>query len=155
MTGRILGYDHSDNTGTISADNGTRYKFTKEDWKEGTAPHKEMKVDFDVNDENNAIDIYMVRDVEAENNNTTMGLVTVLLTFLLGFIGTFISRLFIAKEPIGSTIIATAIHFIITIIFIVPLIGWIVLIAGTFYYMYANYMLVTQQHSYNNQNKYA
>ena len=155
MTGRILGYDNSNNTGTISADNGTRYKFTKEDWKEGRVPQKEMKVDFDVNDENSAIEIYIVRDIEAENNSTAMGLVTVLLTFLLGFIGTFISRLFIAKEPVGSTLIATAIHFMTAIAFVVPVLGWIVMIVGTGYYMYKNYMLVTQQNTYNNNNKYA
>jgi len=144
MTGRILGYDIADASGTISGDNGSRYKFSKENWKDTTQPQKEMKVDFEADDEGNAKEIYLVRDQVAENTSTLLGLVAVGITFFFGFIGTFISRLFIAKQDIGSTIIPTAIHFLITILLFIPIIGWLIYLAGTFYYMYKNYQLSTQ-----------
>jgi uncharacterized membrane protein (DUF106 family) len=144
MIGKILGYDKNNNTGIISADNGTRYKFSKEDWKENNLPQKEMKVDFEPTDENNAKDIYVVQDQLAENTNTLLGLIAIGITFFFGFIGTFISRLFIAKEPLGNVIIPTIIHFIITVLVIIPILGWLIYFIGTCYYMYKNYMLVTQ-----------
>ena len=144
MTGIVLGYDSNDNTGTISAENGKRYKFSKEAWKENNEPKKEMKVDFEITDEDIAKDIYMLTDTVAENTSTLLGLVAVGLTFFLGFIGTFISRLFIAKEPVGNVLVPTAIHFVITILAIVPLLGWLIYLIGTAYYMYKNFMLVTQ-----------
>ncbi len=144
MTGKILGYNTSDNTGIISSDNGTRYKFTKEQWKEQSTPQKEMLVDFEATEENTAKDIYVVHDQLAENTNTLLGLIAVGITFFFGFIGTFISRLFIAKESIGNVILPTIIHFVITALVIIPLFGWIIYFIGTCYYMYKNYMLVTQ-----------
>ncbi|PHS55835.1 MAG: hypothetical protein COB17_10930 [Sulfurimonas sp.] len=144
MIGRILGYDISDNTGTISGDNGSRYKFSKENWKDSIKPQKEMKVDFETDAEGNAKDIYFVKDQVAENTSTLLGLVAVGITFFFGFIGTFISRLFIAKQAIGSTIVPTAIHFLITILLFIPIVGWLIYLGGTFYYMYTNYQLSTQ-----------
>jgi len=143
MTGRILGYNSSDGTGVISVDNGTRYKFTKTDWKETSQPKKELLVDF-MEDEDSAKDIYIVADTLVENTNTILGLIAIAITFFFGFIGTFISRLFIAKEPLGNTIFPTIIHFIITICAVIPLVGWIIYFLGTCYYMYKNYMLITK-----------
>jgi len=151
MIGRILGYDMSSNMGTISSENGARYKFSKEEWKENTVPQKEMKVDFEIGDENSAKDIYLIRDREAENSSMLLGLVVVGITFFFGFIGTFISRLFIAKEPIGRVIIPTIIHLVISILVMLPLLGWVIYLIGTGYYMYKNFILVTQQYT----NKYA
>lgn len=145
MTGRILGYDSSNNTGTISGDDSTRYKFSNEDWRDDTPPQKEMKVDFETGDENCAKDIYLIRDKEAENSSTLLGLVAVGITFFFGFIGTFVSRLFIAKEPIGSALIATAIHFLITLLVFIPILGWLLFMIGSGYFMYKNFILVTQE----------
>jgi len=78
-----------------------------------------------------------------KNNDMLIGLLVVGITFFLGFIGTFVSRLVFAKQPIGRTIAPTLIHFIITILIIIPILGWIVYMAGTMYYMYKNYKLVT------------
>lgn len=142
MTGKILGFDTSDNSGIISSQSGTRYKFTKEDWKETTLPKKEMSVDFEGTEDNRAKDIYIITDQLAENTTTLLGLIAVGITFFFGFIGTFISRLFIAKEPLGHTILPTVIHFIITICVVIPLVGWLIYFIGTCYYMYKNYMLV-------------
>lgn len=144
MTGKILGYDTNTNDGVITSDNGTRYKFTKEDWKESTSPQKEMNVDFEATEENTAKDIYVVKDQLVENTNTLLGLIAVGITFFFGFIGTFISRLFIAKEPMAKVILPTIIHFVITALVMIPFLGWIIYFIGTCYYMYKNYMLVTE-----------
>ena len=153
MTGKILGYDTTSNTGTISGDNGERYKFSKAEWKESIAPQKETKVDFDIAEDGEAKDIYQVKDSAAENNDMLMGLVAIGITFFFGFIGTFISRLVLAKQPIGKTIVPTLIHFVITMLGLIPVLGWIVYLIGTGYYMYKNYILVTTD-SYTLKNKY-
>lgn len=139
MIGKILGFDGK--TGTISAENGSRYTFSKEEFKESIQPEKGIKVDFEISDENNAKDIYVVEDQVAENTSTLLGLIAVGITFFLGFIGTFISRVFLAKQSIGSAIVPTAIHFLITILVLIPILGWLIYLIGTFYYMYKNYQL--------------
>jgi len=144
MTGKILGYDTASKTGVILTDSETRYKFTSEDWKENTPPQKDLTVDFEASQNNTAKDIYTIKDQLIENTNTLLGLIAVAITFFFGFIGTFISRLFIAREPLGSVIIPTLMHFIITALVIVPMIGWLIYFIGTCYYMYKNYMLVTK-----------
>lgn len=143
MTGRILGFDNSSNTGTISGDNGNRYNFAKDSFKENVELKKDLKVDFNVNDENQAVDIYTVRDHAQENANTAFGLVSLALTFFLGFIGTLISRVALAKQSFGAAIIPTVIHFVITLLIFIPIIGWLVYVIGTGYYMYKNYILTT------------
>lgn len=139
MLGKILGFDGQ--TGSISGDNGSRYNFKKENFKENTQPQKDLKVDFEIDDEGNAQNIYVIKDQVAENTSTLLGLIAVAITFFFGFIGTFISRVFLAKQSIGSVIIPTAIHFIITLLVLIPLIGWLIYLVGTFYYMYKNYQL--------------
>jgi len=153
MTGKILGYDTTSNTGTISGDDGKRYKFSKDDWKESTVARKEIKVDFDTAEDGIAKEIYQINDKMAENNDTLMGLLAIGITFFFGFIGTFVSRLVLAKQPRGKTIVPTLIHFVITILGLIPVLGWIIYLIGTGYYMYKNYILVTTD-SYTLKNKY-
>ena len=146
MTGKILGYDMKESTGTISGDDGNRYKFTKEDWKETIVPTKEMMVDFEIDSEDKrAKDIYQVKDTVSENNDMLMGLFALGLTFFFGFIGTFLSRLILAKQPIEKTIIPTIIHFIVTLLILIPVLGWFIYIVGTLYYMVKNYSIVAKQ----------
>ena len=154
MTGKILGFDIANNTGTVSGDDGKRYKFSKDDWKESIAPQKEIKVDFDIAEGGIAKDIYQVKDSVSENNNTLMGLLSIGITFFFGFIGTFVSRLVLSKQPVEKTLIPTLIHFIITLMVLVPVLGWIIYLAGTVYYMVKNYQLVVND-SYTLSNKYA
>jgi len=142
MTGIILGFDN--NTGTISADNGTRYTFTKDTWKENIQPLKNMKVDFAINEQEEAIDIYTIKDKAAENTSILLGLAAVVITFLFGFIGTLISRLALARQSFGSSLVPTAIHFLITLLVFIPIIGWIGYFIGTIYFMYKNYILATK-----------
>jgi len=154
MTGKILGFNIQDNAGTVSGDDGKRYKFKKEDWKEKSVPVKDNKVDFDVSTDGMAKEIYQISDKMAENNEMMMGLLAIGITFFFGFIGTFVSRLVLAKQPVGKTIVPTLIHFVITVLGLVPVLGWMLYLIGTAYYMYKNYILVTTD-SYTLTNKYA
>ena len=146
MIGKILGYDMNESMGTISGDDGNRYKFTKEDWKETIVPSKEMLVDFEIDAESKrAKDIYQIKDTAAENNDMLMGLFALGITFLFGFIGTFVSRLILAKQPIEKTIIPTIIHFVVTLLLLIPILGWFLYVVGTLYYMVKNYGIVANQ----------
>jgi hypothetical protein len=153
MTGKILGYDVSTEVGTISGEDGKRYKFTKENWKENNIPIKEAKVDFDVSQEGNAVDIYQVRDTVAENNDTMMALIAIAITFFFGFIGTFVSLGVLAKQPVGKAIMPTVLHFLATLLALIPIVGWFIYILVTLYYMFKNYKAVVN--STNLENKYA
>lgn len=142
MTGKVLGYDNIKKNGVISSDDGSRYNFTNDDWKDTSAqPIKEMKVDFE-SQEGHAVNIYVLRDSVVENTNTMMGLLAIGITLFFGFIGTFVSRVVIAKESVGSAVMPTLIHFFITICVIIPIAGWFIYLIGSFYYMYKNYILV-------------
>ncbi len=155
MQGTILGYDMESHTGTISGNDGKRYKFEKRHWKETFPPQKEMLVDFDPGENGKAEDVFQVKDKVAETNDTLMGLLSVGLTFFLGFIGTFISRLVLSKQSIGETLIPTAIHFVITLFVFVPVFGWIIYLIGTIYYIIKNYQLIARAPSTVSSNKYA
>ncbi len=70
------------------------------------------------------------------------GILAVVLTFFLGFIGTFISRFFLAKQQIKDVLIYTLIHALaILLVYYVPTFGWIVYLLVTLYFIYTNYML--------------
>jgi len=142
MLGRILGFDSQTSNGTISGDNGTRYKFSKEDFRDNNFPQKDMYVDFEINNEKEAKNIYIVKDKIAENTNIILGLAALAITFFFAFIGTFISRVVLAKEPVRNAIIPTVIHFILTILIFIPIIGWLIYFGSTLYYMIKNYQLV-------------
>lgn len=141
MTGKILGFDVETNTGTISGDDGKRYTFAQENWKENHTPLRDSKVDFHVDEEGKTVDIYQVKDAAAENNKTVMGLFSLAITFFFGFLGTLVSRLVISKQSAGAALVPTAIHFVITLSIIIPVLGWIVYLVGTIYYMVKNYKL--------------
>jgi len=143
MTGKILGFDLQNQDGVISGENGKRYKFTQSVWKDTTSPKKDLKIDFAVDENDMAIDIYVIKDTAAENTSTMMGIISLAVTFFLGFIGTFLSRVIISKQPVGGAVVPTLIHFIITVTIIIPVIGWIVYLIGTLYYMVKNYKLAT------------
>ena len=58
MKGIILNFSDKTNTGVISGEDTTRYRFLGSEWKESIAPQRGMKVDFDTNTLNEAIAIY-------------------------------------------------------------------------------------------------
>jgi len=146
MKGKILGYDIAASTGSISGEDGNRYAFKKEEWKETIVPSKEMMVDFEIDaNSKDAKNIYSIKDTEAENNSMLMGLFALGITFFFGFIGTFVSRLILAKQPIEKTIVPTLIHFVVTLLLLIPILGWFIYLIGTLYYMVKNYGVVTKQ----------
>jgi len=70
MKGQILGF--SNNEGVIVGEDGKRYHFGIEDWKESQYPLKNMKVDFEV-EEDRAKNIYLLEmppQMPQQNNST-------------------------------------------------------------------------------------
>ena len=47
MKGRILGFNETDGSGAISAEDGSRHKFTRADWRSDRPPAAGMSVDFE------------------------------------------------------------------------------------------------------------
>ena len=60
MKGKILDFSIQTNTGYISGDDGKRYHFSGQEWKDNKAPVKGGKVDFDISPSGEAIQIYVV-----------------------------------------------------------------------------------------------
>ncbi|NOQ29678.1 MAG: hypothetical protein GQ570_01010 [Helicobacteraceae bacterium] len=141
MKGKILDYSIQNSSGVISAEDGKRYKFVATEWKSEKAPSVNQEVDFDIT-EDSAISIYLLNGNSSEDSKTIFGLVAIALTFFLGFIGTFISRVVVGKESVGAATMPTLIHFILTILLVIPVVGAIAYLIGTVYYMISNYKLV-------------
>ena len=59
MKGVILDFSIQDNTGVISADDQQRYHFSGADWRGQKPPARGDKVDFAINPEGQATDVYM------------------------------------------------------------------------------------------------
>ncbi|WP_114952159.1 hypothetical protein [Sphingosinicella terrae] len=72
MLGTILGYDESEGTGAISADDGARYRFSRADWKSGAGPAAGAKVDFETAD-GAAREIYAVGPAPARHSSAPPG----------------------------------------------------------------------------------
>ena len=47
MKGKILGYSEADGSGAISAEDGSRHRFTRADWRGDKPPATGMVVDFE------------------------------------------------------------------------------------------------------------
>lgn len=58
MKGQILDFSIQNGGGLITAENGKRYSFKSEEWKEQNVPMRGMKVDFDIDENGQAIGIY-------------------------------------------------------------------------------------------------
>ena len=70
MKGQILDFNFQKGEGIISGDDGKRYTFTNASWQDTEAmPQQGMRVDFEVEDENKAINIY--RDVTSTSSTHT------------------------------------------------------------------------------------
>ena len=59
MKGKILDFSIQSNTGIILADDHKRYHFVGSEWKEQQAPVRGHEVDFEINNDNQAITIYL------------------------------------------------------------------------------------------------
>jgi uncharacterized membrane protein YhaH (DUF805 family) len=67
MKGKILDFSIQDNTGMILGDNGLRYPFTGQQWKEQINPVRGTPVDFEVSADQQAIAIYIDAPVPAQS----------------------------------------------------------------------------------------
>ncbi|NOQ30849.1 MAG: hypothetical protein GQ570_06975 [Helicobacteraceae bacterium] len=141
MKGKILEFNIQNSSGVISADNGSRYNFSSSEWKSQKSPMSNQEVDFDI-DGDNAVSIYLTGSQSTEDSKTILGIISLALTFFLGFIGTFISRVVLSKESAGSALMPTLIHLVCTILILIPVVGLIVYFIATIYYMITNYKLV-------------
>ncbi len=120
---------------------GSRYQFKIDSWKSDKEPLFDTLVDFETSGEN-AINIYAIKDKDVEENKTVLGIVSLLITLFLGFIGTLISRIAISKHSFSKSAFPIFIHFIITLLGLIPVIGWILYLIGTAYFMIKNYQYV-------------
>ncbi len=141
MRGKILGYDPKNNEGAIQGEDGRRYSFLLAEWKSAESPRADVPVDF-VPQDGSALQIYPIRDSEAEQNKLVLGIVSLLITFFLGFIGTLISRMAISKIPFSKTLVPVLVHLVITLLALIPVVGWVLYVIGTIYFMVKNYQLV-------------
>jgi hypothetical protein len=141
MRGRILGYDNRNKEGAIQGSDGVRYSFQLAEWKGEDIPKAETPVDF-IPEAGGALKVYPIRDSEAEENKFILEIISLLITFFLGFIGTLISRLAIAKQPFAKVIIPVILHAVVTLFFFIPVIGWVIYVVCTLYFMVKNYQIV-------------
>ena len=72
MKGTILDFSVQTNTGVISGDDYARYHFLGSEWKESTVPQRGMKVDFDLNNLNQAIAIYKALGTNSPTSANTL-----------------------------------------------------------------------------------
>lgn len=70
-----------------------------------------------------------------------VGIVAGLLTFFLGFIGTFIVRLAIVKDPFTKTLLPTFIHFLLNAAVIIPVIGVVIAFVANVYFTWVNFKM--------------
>ena len=144
MLGKILGLSKNSDQGTIIGKDGNRYTFIKEDFSNQTIPNKDVCVEFSPNN-NKATSIEVCEACCKENSNIIFGITTIFITLIFGFIGTFISRLLFAKLPMKNVLVATVLHFIVSTVLIVPILGFIVYIIGVLYFTVRKYKLVMKQ----------
>ncbi len=104
MRGKVIHYDWSAKTGIISGDNGNRYYFVKESWKDNQEPVRGMVVDFVVYDTDKAEEIITLRYISSDESADW--LVTLLLCIFLGAFG--VHRFYTKQIGIGILQLLTA-----------------------------------------------
>lgn len=104
MRGKVIHYDWSTNTGIIAGDNGNRYYFVKEHWKDSQEPARGMVVDYIVNETDKAEEIITMRYFAREDSCDW--LVTLLLCIFLGAFG--VHRFYTKQVGIGILQLITA-----------------------------------------------
>lgn len=119
MRGKVIHYDWSANTGIISGDDGSRYYFSRDKWKDRNEPANGLVVDFVVQGVDQATEIITISHFA--NNDVSDWLITLLLCIFLGAFG--VHRFYTKQIGIGILQLITAggcgIWVIIDIILIV------------------------------------
>lgn len=145
IEGTLIGYNTETEEGMIATAEGRRYKFNRNEWKENTIPKRDMVVNFEITEDKRVIDIYITTNRVVENSTIGLGLLTIPLTLLFGFLGTFISRFLIAQQPIGKVMFPTLIHLFFLPFwpwFLASPIGWFITGSVRLYFTYQNYKMV-------------
>ena len=140
MTGSILGIDESSQTLLIKGEDGNRYSVSLNEWRGGKHPNAGINVDFDLV-EGIASAVFPLQNQSGDIRSAGMGIVALILTFFLGFIGTAITRFAIARQDNGEAVKATLIHLALDLLFIIPILGWAIALVANIYFMIANYKL--------------
>lgn len=109
MKGKVLHFDGQAKTGQITGDDGNRYTFTIEDWKQSSPPRVGCSIDF-INDGDQAQEIYVT---SALTTGASKKVAAALFAFFLGAFGAHKFYLGYKKEGI--------------IMLLVFLFGWILL----------------------------
>ncbi len=137
MKGKVLDYSVQSNEGAISSEDGQRYKFSGDKWKDSRAPSRGMEVDFALVD-GQATDVYIA---VGSSSSPSLGgekkdkVVAGLLAIFLGGLG-------IHKFYLGFTVpgiiflLINTVGFAITwVMLFIPniLVGIFVLIEGIIY----------------------
>ena len=104
MRGKVLRFSFQSNTGAISGDDGIRYTFSNEDWKEEYPPGQNMYVDFDVRVEpddqsNRAVEIFAVSQTQTATLMQRSKVATGLLAIFLGSLG--IHKFYLGHAGVG------------------------------------------------------
>ncbi|RXK07285.1 hypothetical protein [Halarcobacter bivalviorum] len=144
MEGKILGVDKNGSLYTIKAQNGERYTFVKNEWRSEGTPYVGQTVDFNISEENKAIEVFNITKpvFEEKKDNTPRAIIALLLTLFFGFIGTAVTRFAIMeedKEKEYGKLTPTLVHLVCDVLFFIPVIGWIIAIVANIYFAIQNY----------------
>ena len=142
MIGRILGLNKKNDQGTILGKDDNRYTFIKDEIKDKITPEKNMCVEFVPSKDNKATNIHKCERYIKDTPNLLLGVITILITLIFGCIGTFLSRYLFAKLPLKEVLFPTTIHFVLSLIFFIPIIGIIFYIFTTLYFTVKNYKII-------------
>lgn len=104
MRGKVIHYDWAANAGIIAGENGSRYYFVKDNWKDSKQPANGIIVDFVVYDTDKAGEILTVNYIS--NADSCDWLVTLLLCIFLGAFG--VHRFYTKQVGIGILQLLTA-----------------------------------------------
>ena len=144
MLGKILGLSINNELGTILGKDGNRYTFTTDEIDNESMPKKNMCVEF-VAEDTKATNIHICQTCFKESSNLTFGITTIFITLIFGCIGTFVSRYLFAKQPLKEVLLPTILHFMITALLFIPILGLIIYTISIIYFTVKNYKIVMEQ----------
>lgn len=145
LIGKILGLNKKNDHGTILGKDENRYTFCKEEIGDEVLPQKNMCVEFIPGENKKATKIHVCETYIRDNSSMLMGIATIGITLIFGFIGTFISRYLFAKLSLKEVFLPTLIHCILSLLFLIPIAGTFFYIITTLYFAIKNYKLVMKQ----------
>lgn len=114
MLGRVLGFDTHSGEGMISSEDGRRYPFRAEEWRQRVPPHAGQRVDFEAV-QDHATAIYAVGGGSSMATDKNR-IVAALLAFFLGSLG--IHKFYLGKTRAG------------VIMLLCGTIGWFLILPG-------------------------